>query len=310
MLIYRLSTGQATEQDIRVPEPDEIAWIHMTDPAPKQVEHVLGELFQCHPLVVEDCIKLKQRPKMDRYKDHIFLTFFAIVDEDLTTVEFGLVIGSNYVITVCKKPIPVMEELKEQFLHTEDSMEHPGRILYRILDRCVDDYTDITNQIEDRVDRMERNIYRNPYVRIAHEVFHLKRTMHLLRRIIVEEKSLLGAMSHQNFPYMRKEADVYFIDIYDHISRVIDSLDIYRESLTGLLELQMSMKSDRMNEIMKTLTIISSIFLPLTFIVGLYGMNFKNIPELNWDFGYLYVWILLISVTVGMWRIFKWKKWI
>lgn len=310
MLLYQSSSGQVMETEDRVPREDEIAWINKVNPKPEEVEHLLNRLFCCHPLVVEDCIKLNQRPKIDRYKSHIFLTFFAIADKNLTMVEMAFVIGSNYVITISKEPLLMMDDLKKHFLQVEGSMSHPGAILYRILDRTVDDYTDITNKLEDRVDHMEQAIYRNPYVRVSQDIFKLKRTIHRLRRIIVEEKTILGEISHQTFPYMRQEADVYFIDIYDHISRVIDSLDIFRESLTGLLELQMGMKSDRMNEIMKTLTIISSIFLPLTFIVGLYGMNFKQIPELNWDYGYLYVWIVLIAVTVSMWFIFKWKKWI
>ncbi len=310
MLVYNHATGQVTEQEARFPADNENVWLHMTAPEAKQVEQVLKHQFHCHPLVVEDCIKLKQRPKVDRYKDHVFMTFFAVVDKQLTTVEIAIVIGKNFVITICKEPLPLFDELKTHLLQVEGSMEHSGRILYYLLDRCVDDYTDIINQIEDRVDRLEQMIYRNPYVHVAREIFKSKRKMHHLRRIIAEEKTMLGTLTHQNFPYIRQEADVYFIDIYDHISRVVDSLDVFRESLTGLLELQMSIKSDRMNEIMKTLTIISSIFLPLTFIVGLYGMNFKDIPELNWNFGYIYVWIVMIVVTISMWAIFKWKKWI
>ncbi|GMX60404.1 magnesium/cobalt transporter CorA [Paenibacillus elgii] len=310
MLVFNHATGQVTEQDARVPGDNENVWLHMTAPEAKQVEHVLKHQFHCHPLVVEDCIKLNQRPKMDRYKDHVFITFFAVVDKQLTTAEIAIVVGRNFVITICKEPLPFFDELQKHFLQVEGSMEHCGRILYLLLDRCVDDYTDIINQIEDRVDRLEQMIYRNPYVHVSREIFKSKRKMHRLRRIIAEEKTMLGTITHQSFPYIRQEADVYFIDIYDHISRVVDSLDVFRESLTGLLELQMSIKSDRMNEIMKTLTIISSIFLPLTFIVGLYGMNFKNIPELSWNFGYAYVWIVMIVVTISLWAIFKWKRWI
>ncbi|TVY09764.1 magnesium/cobalt transporter CorA [Paenibacillus cremeus] len=310
MLLYEQSTGKVSRTDIRRPNDNETVWIHLVDARPEDVEFTLRDTFGCHPLVVEDCIKLNQRPKMDRYKDHIFITFFALTDKNLATEEIGIVIGRNYVVSISKKPLLMMDALSEHFLKMEGSMAHPGGILYRILDRCVDDYTSIINLVEDRMDRMERTVFRNPYVRVAQEIFQLKRMIHHLRRIIVEEKTILGAISHQNFPYMKQEADVYFIDIYDHISRVIDSLDIFRESLTGLLELQMSMKSDRMNETMKTLTVMSSIFLPLIFVVGLYGMNFKFIPELSWDYGYAYVWIVMICITLLMYRIFKWKKWL
>jgi magnesium transporter len=310
MLIRNLQTGEVRDTETRFPTEHEVAWIHIENAEPSELKHVLGDLFHCHPLVIENCIKLNQRPKLDRYKDHIFLTFFAIIDNRMKPIEFGIVIGTNYVITVTKKAIPFIEQFHQELITVEERTDHPGEILHRLLDRCVDEYTQITNHLEDQVDKMERDIYRNPLIRVSREIFQLKRSIHRLRRIIAEEKTILGAISHQNFPYTRKETDVYFLDIYDDISRVTDSLDIFRESLTGLLELQMSMKSDRMNEIMKTLTIISCIFLPLTFIVGLYGMNFRNIPELNWNFGYLYVWVVLILVSVAMWFIFKWKKWI
>jgi magnesium transporter len=311
MLVYNRTTEKLNrENEPRVPASDEVVWIRMTDPKPQEVERVLGGLFHCHPLLVEDCIKLNQRPKMDRYKNNIFLSFFAIEAKTLEAIEMGIIVGENYVITISKKEVPFLDKVSEDFEQVTERMQHPGDILHNLLDHCVDDYSEITDQIESRVEKMERGIYRNPYIRIAQEIFQLKRIMHQLRRIITEEKSILGTISHTSFPYARQESDVYFIDIYDHISRVVDSLDAFRESLTGLLELQMSMKSDRMNEIMKTLTIISTVFLPLTFIVGLYGMNFKYIPELNWDFGYLYVWILLVAVTAGMWIYFKRKKWL
>ncbi|MEK8131055.1 magnesium/cobalt transporter CorA [Paenibacillus filicis] len=310
MLVYEASGRQATEQPLRLPHSGETVWIHLEKPEPSEVEHVLGELFHCHPLVIEDCIQLNQRPKMDRYADHIFLTFFPVLDQQLHTAEMAFVIGENYVVTICKESLPVLEELKSYFLQMDESMASPGSILYRLLDRFVDDYTQIINLVEDRLDRLERAIFRNPYLQVSREVFTLKRTLHQLRRIIVEEKTVLGTIGHQNFPYMKMEADVYFIDIYDHISRVVDSIDMFRESLFGLLELQMGMKSDRMNEIMKTLTIISCIFLPLTFIVGLYGMNFENMPEIHWPWGYAYVWLVLIATSIGMWLIFKWKKWL
>jgi magnesium transporter len=309
MLIYSSQTGKVTTGDIRVPAEDEVAWIRLLSPTPEEVNRVLGDMFHSHPLLIEDCIKLKQRPKLDRYKNNIFLTFYAIRKKELSMQEIGIIVGSNYVITVCENDIPFMDEVYRQFSEIEGRLDDPGDILYQILDHCVDEYSQSIDLIENQIERYERNLYRNPNIRVAHDIFKLKRTLHQLRRIIVEEKTILSLVSHQNLPYTRQENDVYFIDIYDHISRVIDSIDIFREALSSLLELQMSMKSDRMNEIMKTLTVFSTIFMPLTFIVGLYGMNFKTIPEFNWPHGYQYVWGLIIVVTLAMMLFFKRKKW-
>jgi magnesium transporter len=309
MLIYNEMNQKITEEEIRAPQESEVVWIRMLKPEVEDVKHVLGDIFKCHPLLVEDCINMKQRPKLDRYKQQTYLSFYAVHPKDMTPIEMAIVIGQNYVITVYNDEIAFLDELYLEFQQIEGRMENSGSILYHLLDRCVDEYTLLVDDVEDRVDRMERGIFRNPYIRIAKDIFHLKRLLHQVRRYMSEEKTIMGAISHQNLPFMSKEADVYFIDIYDHISRVVDSVDSYRESLTGLLELQMGMKSDRMNEIMKTLTIISSIFLPLTFIVGLYGMNFRVMPELNWTYGYPIVVCIMFAIIVFMVIYYKRKKW-
>lgn len=309
MLIYNKLTKQVTTEKVRKPLENEVVWIRLLSPEVDETKHVLGHFFECHPLLVEDCIKLNQRPKMDRYKNNIFIAFFAINQENIP-LEVALVVGSNYVISIYKEQIPVLDNLYEEFKNVEGKMENPGEILYHIMDRCVDEYASIIDHIEDKVEEWEIAIHQDPYAKLAKEVFDLKRITHDLRRIFVEERTILGTMSHQSFPYTSKEVDVYFVDILDHITRVIDSIDIFRDSLRGLMDMQMSLKSDRMNEIMKVLTVFSTIFLPLSFIVGLYGMNLKGIPEYGWSFGYLYVWVLMIVSIIGMVFYFKKKKWL
>lgn len=309
MLLYDTHSKTCRETDIRVPNEDEIAWVPLIGAPPEEIQRILSDVFHCHPLIVEDCVKLNQRPKLDKYEKHLLLTFFH-VNKDLSSVEMEHVIGPNYVITVCPKEVDWMRRAKEDFQRSDRYMEFPGGILYRLLDLCVDDYANVVDKIDNVIDGHERAVFRNPHVRIAGDVFRLKRRMHTLRRILADEKVALGQLSHQQFPYSRQEADVYFIDIYDHISRVLDSIDAFRESLTGILELQLNMKSDRMNEIMKTLTIISSIFLPLTFLAGVYGMNFHNMPELKWKYGYPALLLLMLLVAGGLWWYYKRKKWL
>jgi magnesium transporter len=309
MLIYNELTKHVTTEKVRMPLENEVVWIRLLSPEAEEVKHILENLFECHPLLVEDCIKLNQRPKMDRYKNNIFISFFSI-NQEYVPIEIALVVGSNYVISIYKEQIPILDNLYEEFNIFESKMEHPGEILYQIMDRCVDEYVNVIDHIEDKVEEWEIAIHENPYAKVAQDIFRMKRMAHELRRIFVEERTMLGTISHQNFPYTTKESDVYFVDIFDHISRVLDSIDIFRESLKGLMEMQMSLKGDRMNEIMKVLTVFSTIFLPLSFIVGLYGMNLKGIPEYEWSFGYIYVWILMIISTIAMIFFFKKKKWL
>ncbi|BBH24460.1 magnesium transport protein CorA [Paenibacillus baekrokdamisoli] len=309
MLVYNKDTMETHTEKVRKPEENEVVWIRLRNPEPAETTFVLHDLLESHHLLVEDAIKLNQRPKMDRYKNNIFISFFTI-DEQCKPLEIAIVVGSNYVVTIFKDDIPVLDSLYDELQRAEGKMKYPAQILYYIMDRCVDDYVQIIDHIEDTVEQWEEAIHNDPYANISSEVFKLKRLTHGLRRTFIEERSILGSISHQNFPYSSPEADVYFVDIFDHISRVVDSIDSFRDSLTGLLEMQISMKADRMNETMKTLTIFSTIFLPLSFVVGLYGMNFKIIPELRWDFGYVYVWGVILSLVIGMILFFKKKKWI
>jgi magnesium transporter len=310
MLVYDSRTGKtAQEQEIRVPLEDEVVWVRLKQSEPEKVTQVLEGLYGCHPLLVEDAIKLNQRPKLDRYKQNMFLTLFAVERSTLKLQETGIVVGKNYVVTISQSHIPFLDELETELVQKEGMMDHSSEVLYRIVDRCVDEYSEAVNHYEEQVEQLERQVYRNPFVQVTHEIFRHKRRLHRLRKVFVEEKTIIAALTHQELPYISQDKDVYFFDVYDHISRVVDSIDLFRESLSGLLELQMAMKSDRMNEIMKTLTVISCFFLPLTFIVGLYGMNFRMIPELGWSYGYLYVWVLMVAVSVGLYWYFKRRKW-
>jgi magnesium transporter len=306
MLVYK--DGTCTKEETRAPREGEVVWLRLYKPDAEELQHILGNLYHCHALVIEDCIKLKQRPKLDEYPEHAMITFYS-VDTNLNHREIALVIGKQFVISIYHEEIPFLESLREEMMKFPAKMENSGRILYHILDSCVDQYLEVVDKIETRIEGLEQTLYHNPQTNLGQRIFRLKRKLHSLRRTFVEERSVLGSIMHADFSYTREEANVYFMDIYDHLSRVVDSVDSYRESLTGLLELQMSLKSDRMNEIIKVLTLVSTFFMPLSFIVGLYGMNFKYIPELNWRYGYAYCWALMIFVTAFMWWYFKKKKW-
>lgn len=306
MLIYK--NGEVhREEEVRLPGEDEVGFIRLFQPDAEKIKSVLGT-FGCHPLVVEDCVYLqRQRPKVDTYNTHALVMFYS-VQKDLTFTRMGIVIGKNYVIVMYHEHIATLSALKEQFMKAPEKMEHPGRILYNLLDHCVDQFMAITDDIEERVENLENALYQNPFGKLAQDIFQLKRHLHVIRRIFVEERNVLGTLMHTQFPYTREETSVYFMDVYDHLNRVVDSVDTFRESMTSILELQVSLKGDRMNAIMKTLTLVSTFFLPLTFIVGLYGTNLK-LPEYQWNFGSYYIWIVLIATTLFMVFYFKRKKW-
>lgn len=308
MFIYR---DEIIEQkdDMNKPSENEKALMILVSPTEKEIRRVVGDVLNCHPLVLEDCLHLNQRPKVDMYPDHSFIPFFGF-GEEWKLVELGLIISKNYLLIISSESIPAIDELQSTLLRSPDKMNTTGRMIYEFLDLCTMQYFRYVDHMEEQMSHLERLIYKNPYAKVGHTIFETKRKLHNIRRIFSEERNVISTVMHADFPYTSENGTVYFIDVHDHVSRVVDAVDSFREGLTGLLELQMSMKGDRMNEIMKTLTVVSTFFLPISFIVGLYGVNLKGVPEYDWSFGYSYMWGLMIVVSGFLFWYIKRKKWL
>ncbi len=311
MLIYK--DGIIKEEDIRFPEVSEVAWLYLDSAKEEEVKYALGHVFGCHPLVIEDALHFGQRPKLNHYPgphtDHAALSLY-ILRSDFTNEEFCIVMSERFVITVTKSSITEIQGVYETAKKYPETMESPGKLVYHLLDRCIDEYFTVTDKLEETIDELEQQVFNHPEVNAGKLIFQLKRHVHTIRRLVSDGRNVVGMLSHESFPYTDSQHAIYFIDVYDHISRVVDTLDAARDNLSGLLDLQTAQRGNRMNEVMKTLTIISTIFLPLSFIVGLYGMNVKGIPEYTWPFGYAYVWALMLTATVIFVVYLKKKKWL
>ncbi|WAH43983.1 magnesium/cobalt transporter CorA [Alicyclobacillus fastidiosus] len=300
--------NEVTRVKNRRPQEGETVFLPLLNPNETDIRRVVGDLYQCHELVVEDCLREDVRPRLHIHHDHAFFPFFFLRD-DWKLVEVSIVMGPNFIIAILKEPMPFLSELETEFTKAPEKMHTPGRILYEFLDLCVHHYLDFVDNIEDTVDLMESQIYENPQTSVASDIFSLKRTLHHIRRVFTDERGVVEALMHSGFPYTQESENIYFMDLYDHINRIVDDVDSFRDALSGLLDLQMAIKSDRMNSIMKTLTIVSTMFMPLSFIVGLYGINMK-VPEYNWRYGYLWVWGWIILSVVGLLIYFKRRKWL
>jgi len=311
MLVYR-DKSVNVETAVRKPNTGEIVWIHMEAPKEEDVKHTLGEVFGCHPLVIEDVLKFGQRPKLDHYPgpnaDHAMLCFYAL-RPDFTNEKFFLVFSNNFIITVTQRKMNEVDAIYSKAMTYPETMESTGQVVYHLLDTCVDESFSVMDSLEEQIDELQEKVFDHPEAQVAKIIFQLKRQVHNLRRLASDGRNVIGMLSHETFPYTKKQHAVYFVDVYDHTSRVVDALDGARDNLSGLLDLQTAQRANQMNEVMKTLTIINTIFLPLAFIVGLYGMNVKGVPEYRWSFGYAYVWGLLIVVTAAFAIYFKKKKW-
>lgn len=306
MLVYH--NGAVTEADAHRVAEGSVGFIWMENPDVATVETVLRETYQCHPLVVDDCLHMDQRPKVDVYPDHAYLPFYVLADRG-RLLEIAIVIGSNFVICISKEHVPFLADLRKEFLRSPNRMNSSGIILYHILDACVHGYLDYVDRIEARINDLENRLIEDPYVSIAETVFRMKRRLHKLRKIFSGERDLMTVLRHSDFPYTAEESSVYLGDVYDHLNRVVEEIDTFRDTITGLIDMQTNIKGDRMNATIKTLTVVSMFFLPASFIVGLYGINVKGVPEYRWSWGYGWVWGWIIVSTVSMWWYFKKKKW-
>lgn len=296
----------------RAPLAEETCWIHLVQPEASEVKKILGDILELHPLAVEDAQHLGQRAKVDLYdhweRSHALVSFYSLT-EKLDTVELSLIIGANFIVSVTEKPVPWLEALYHRAGSEGFSFQNPTTILYRILDGCVDAFADQLDDLDGRLERMQRRVFHRPEEEIASTVFQIKRRLHQLRKIALDELATVSSFKAETMPFIDRHFEVYFQDVNDHIARTVDNIELVRDGFGALLDFQAMQRSAKMNEVMKTLTIISTIFLPLSFIVGLYGMNFRDIPELSWRFGYLYVWILMIAITMFFVVYFKRKRW-
>ncbi len=308
MLVYNRDTKEYRKEKVRKPKANEVSWVRLFNPSENEVIKVLGGVFRCHPLLVTQAMKPLNKIKVQQYEEQFFFTF-SIVNISYQIIKINIVVGRNYVVTITDKEVGFLEDLYHEIQEVKNRMDHVGEVLYQILQRCVEEYGKVIKRVESEVMIIENKIIENPYIQLGHDIFQMKKTMQGLRLVFVEELSIVNDLIRIKFPYINDQSVVYFENIYDHIARIVDSMDIYRESISSLLDLQMSMRGDKMNEIMKTLTVFSTIFLPLTFVAGVYGMNFENFPEVKWEWGYAFFWAIVIGLGFAMWSYFKKKDW-
>jgi len=278
----------------------------------------LGKLYHLHPLLLEDVVNTEHKPKLELYDTgHLFLTLKMLhVDSEspisISSEHVSFVLGKNYVLSF-------QEELTSDIFTTvENRLEAsvgktrrngPDYLLFALMDVVVDNYFIVLEKLGDALDATEDQVIRGVQELSLKDMYALKRELTLARRQIWPLRDMVNQLIREDNMQISKEAIPYYRDLYDHIMQVLDTIDSYRELVASLVDVHLSTISNRMNQVMKTLTIFSAVFMPLTFIVGVYGMNFEFMPELKEPYGYYYVWGLMVAVTIGMIFYFKTKKW-
>ncbi|MCA0969494.1 magnesium/cobalt transporter CorA [Halobacillus litoralis] len=284
-------------------------WVDFESPAEGEVE-LLESYFEFHPLAVEDSLHELQRPKLDYYEDHTFFVIHSIHPQTLEREEINIFLGDCFIVTFHKKPARALETARQLLIQNKNKDEVDEYfILHQILDKVVDNYFPIVYRIEDHINEIEDNTKNLSMERLLDQLFDRRSELLTMRQTVHPMRDLLYRILNTHHLDGVRERREYFADIHDHLIKVADIIASNREMTQDIRDSYLSLNSHQTNRTMQILTVISVIFMPLTFIVGIYGMNFQRMPELQWDFGYFAVWIVMIGIAVGMYRWFKNKGW-
>src|SRR5512143_849567 len=293
-----------------------VTWINVDGVHNVPVLEKLGDCFGLHRLVMEDILNTDQRPKAEDFGEYLFIVLKMLSNGrsgEIVTEQISIVVGSNFVLSFQEGVEgDVFNLIRERLRNGKGRIRKMGAdyLTYSLLDAVVDNYFVILEKFGDKIELLEAELIENPTQKTVQRIYQLKREMIFLHNAVWPLREVVSTLGKHESQIIREATVPYFRDVYDHVIHVIDSVDIYREMISSMLDMYLSSVSNRLNEVMKVLTAISLIFMPLTFIVGLYGMNFKYMPELEWRYGYFLTLFVMLGIGVFMFFYFKRKKWL
>ncbi len=294
-----------------------ITWVNIDSVKDKESIKKIGSIFNLHPLVLEDIEHTVQRPKFEDYENYLFIVLRMIYFDKskMVSEQVSIILGKNYVLTFQQKEGDVFDEIRKRLKENKGRIRKANSdyLAYSIIDSIIDNYFTIVEKIGDKIEDMETEILKNPQTQSLQKINSMKKEMVYLRKSVWPLRELINSMQKDESRIIKQETLPYLRNIYDHTVQVMDSIETSRDLLSGMHDIYLSSISNKMNEVMKVLTVFAAIFIPLTFIAGVYGMNFDtsspfNMPELLHPYGYLIVWGIMIVVAGTMLIFFKKKK--
>ncbi|HUT62577.1 MAG TPA: magnesium/cobalt transporter CorA [Anaerolineae bacterium] len=293
-----------------------VTWINIDGIHDVDIIKKIGDHYKFHPLMMEDIVNTNQRPKIDDYGDSFNLVLKMITyDENENRIKIeqvSIITGHNFVISIQEKIGDVFNFVRERLRNSKGHVRKmkADYLAYCLLDAVVDNYFSVLENIGDEIETIEQEVVTKAESETIQKIYGEKRNILMLRKSVWPLREVINSLSKGQSPLIHESTVIYLKDVYDHTIQVIDTIETFRDLLSGLLDIYMTGVSNRMNEIMKVLTMIATIFIPLSFIVGLYGMNFKYMPELEWHWGYPLIWGVIGTVVISMLALFKKNKWI
>lgn len=272
---------------------------------------VLQPLFMLHDLAVEDCLsEEEQRPKIEIYEGHYFIVINSIRfdDEEIFLRALNIFLGKHYIITVTKQKINELRTIKP--ILWEQEVDRPDRFLYHIVDLVVDSYFSVGDRIEDKIEHLEEDIVLHTKKTHLNEIIGLRSEILWLKKVLGPQKDVIATLNKKDLRLIDDQLQKYFSDIYENAVKISETFDTFRDLMANLREAYQSSVANRANDIMRVFTALTTIFMPLTIITGIYGMNFKHMPELDWNYGYYIILGAMLMLGVGMFYLFKKKDWL
>jgi magnesium transporter len=301
--------------ELQPPADESVTWINVGGVHKVDVLEAFGKQFGLHPLLLEDIANTDQRPKLDDYESYLFLVvkMLVVTDRgDILVEQVSFVLGRNYVLSFQENGTDVFHPVRDRLRAGKGRLRQNGSdyLLYALVDAVVDQYFAVLESLGEKIEMLQERVMADPKPDTLRDIHALKRQLLFVRRAVWPLREATNNLSRSDCPYLHDSSKVFFRDVYDHVVQIVDTIETLREMVSASLDIYLSSVSYRLNAVMRVLTVITTIFMPLSFIAGIYGMNFEHMPELKWEWGYPVVLGFMGVVAAGMLLGFRRRKWL
>lgn len=293
-----------------------VTWIHVSGIHNTQIVENIGRLFQLHPLVIEDIPNTELRPRFEEFEKYIFFTLknleYVRSSKEIKYEQISFVFGKNFVLSFEENDTNLFKSIRERIVSGISKARQRGSdyLVYLLIDATVDNYYAIAEYVEETIEELEDRVLLDSTGKSLTEIQKTKRDLVMLMKSVFPLREAIGKMQRRENALIHDNTHIFLNSVYDHAVHIIESIETQRDILSGLMDIYLTNISNRMNSVMKVLTVIATIFIPITFIAGVYGMNFKYLPEIGWRWGYAFFWVLCLACVSIMLIYFRRKKWL
>jgi magnesium transporter len=319
--VFRYSGAECEELEskqadqLSPPADESVIWINVGGVHKVEVVETLGKQFSLHPLLLEDVANTDQRPKLDDYESYFFLVIkmLSLTDrKEIVVEQVSLVLGRNYVLSFQENGSDVFQPVRERLRGGKGRLRQSNAdyLLYSLVDAIVDQYFAVLESLGEKIEALQQAVVNDPQPETLNDIHALKRQLLFVRRAVWPLRDVMNNLSRSDCPFLQEPTKVFFRDVYDHVVQIVDTIETLREMVSASLDIYLSSVSYRLNAVMRVLTVITTIFMPLSFIASIYGMNFEHMPELRSPWGYPLVLGVMAAVGLGMLVLFRKKRWL